>query len=217
MGAVRAYLAVYNWLLFAGWSQILYSALYALYTKGCPGVYDAVEKPLQIWQTAALFEIFNSIVGITRSPVMATLPQIGSRIFLTWGVLYSFPQVRDHWLVTSLILSWSITEVIRYSFFGLKEVFGSAPRFLLWLRYTTFYILYPTGISSEAGLIFVALPFMRETGLYNLLMPNKLNFAFDYYYASILAIFAYIPGSPGMYTHMIHQRKKALAVKPKET
>lgn len=28
-------------------------------------------------------------------------------------------------------------------------------------RYTTFYILYPTGICSEAGLIFVALPFMR--------------------------------------------------------
>lgn len=217
MGVVRAYLAVYNCVLFAGWSQILYSAVLALHTKGPPAVYDAVEKPLQIWQTAALLEIFNSLVGITRSPVTATLPQIASRIFVTWGVLYSFPQVRDHWLVTSLILSWGITEVIRYSFFALKEIFGSAPRFLLWLRYTTFYILYPTGISSEAGLIFVALKYMKETGLYNLPMPNKLNFAFDYYYASILIIFAYLPGSPGMYSHMIRQRKKALAVKPKET
>lgn len=27
-------------------------------------------------------------------------------------------------------------------------------------------------------------------------MPNKMNFGFDYYYASILAILAYIPGSP---------------------
>ncbi|KAG0564218.1 hypothetical protein KC19_8G093000 [Ceratodon purpureus] len=143
--------------------------------------------------------------SITRSRVMATLPQIASRVFITWGVLFSFPEVRDHWLVTSLILSWAVTEVIRSSFFGLKEVFGSAPRFLLWLSCTTFYILYPTGICSEAGLIYVALPYMRETGLYSLRMPNKLNFAFDYYYASILAIFAYIPGSPGMYSHMIRQ------------
>ncbi|KAG0564192.1 hypothetical protein KC19_8G090900 [Ceratodon purpureus] len=108
---------------------------------------------------------------------MATLPQIASRVFITWGVLFNFP------------------EVIRYSFFGLKEVFGSAPRFLLWLRHTTFYILYPTGICSEAGLIYVALPYMRETGLYSLRMPDKLNIAFDYDYASILAIFAYIPGT----------------------
>ena len=38
--------------------QILYSAVRALYTAGPPAVYDAVEKPLQIWQTAAVFEVF---------------------------------------------------------------------------------------------------------------------------------------------------------------
>lgn len=37
--------------------QILYSAVRALYTAGPPAVYDAVEKPLQIWQTAAVFEV----------------------------------------------------------------------------------------------------------------------------------------------------------------
>jgi len=51
--------------------------------------------------------------------------------------------------------------------------------------------------------------------LYCLRMPNKLNFGFDYYYMSIVALLAYIPGSPGMYTHMIRQRKKALGSKPK--
>lgn len=97
-------------------------------------------------------------------------------------------QVRTHWLVTSLILSWSVTEVrndlnwylplsfnnyqdtfccehlwvklmafkgivlsysitfelhqvIRYFFFGVKEVFGSTPRPLLWLR---FFLLFPS-------------------------------------------------------------------------
>jgi very-long-chain (3R)-3-hydroxyacyl-CoA dehydratase len=215
MGVVKVYLCVYNWLLFAGWLQILVSAVKALQQSGPSGVYAAVEKPLQIWQTAALLEIFNSIVGIVRSPVMATLPQIGSRIYLTWGILFSFPQVQEHWLVTSLVLSWSITEVIRYSFFALKETFGYTPRFLLWLRYTTFFVMYPTGICSEAGLVFVTLPFMQLSDLYCLRMPNKLNFGFDYYYMSIVALLAYIPGSPGMYTHMIRQRKKALGSKPK--
>jgi hypothetical protein len=83
--------------LVCGWTrlQILVSAVKALQQSGPSGVYAAVEKPLQIWQTAALLEIFNSIVGIVRSPVMATLPQIGSRIYLTWGILFSFPQVRS--------------------------------------------------------------------------------------------------------------------------
>ncbi|CAK9190342.1 unnamed protein product [Sphagnum troendelagicum] len=229
MGVVKLYLCVYNWLLFAGWLQILVSAVKALQQSGPSGVYAAVEKPLQIWQTAALLEVFFPLVfsflwflvlrrivyGIVRSPVMATLPQIGSRIYLTWGILFSFPQVQEHWLVTSLVLSWSITEVIRYSFFALKETFGYTPRFLLWLRYTTFFVLYPTGICSEAGLVFVTLPFMQLSDLYCLRMPNKLNFGFDYYYMSIVALLAYIPGSPGMYTHMIRQRKKALSSKPK--
>ncbi|AQK94203.1 hypothetical protein ZEAMMB73_Zm00001d010510 [Zea mays] len=33
--------------------------------------------------------------GLVRYPVSATLPQIGSRLFLTWGVFWSFPEVID--------------------------------------------------------------------------------------------------------------------------
>jgi hypothetical protein len=36
---------------------------------------------------------FVFFIGLVRSPVSATLPQIGSRLFLTWGVLWSFPEV----------------------------------------------------------------------------------------------------------------------------
>ncbi|CAM6100790.1 unnamed protein product [Calypogeia fissa] len=204
------YLSTYNWVLFGGWCQILYLAIDAISKEGPKSVYAAVEKPLQIWQTAALFEIFNSIVGIVRSPVTATLPQISSRLFLTWGVLYSFPETREHSLVTMLILSWGVTEVIRYFFFGLKEAFAYTPSTLLWIRYCTFFILYPTGIFSEAALIYVALPYIKVSELYSLRMPNSINFAFDYYCASVMALGAYIPGSPYMYTHMISQRTKAL-------
>ena len=56
-----------------------------------------------------------------------------------------------------MVFAWSLTEVIRYSFYAFNLV-GKNPYVLLYLRYTTFYILYPLGASSEAFLIYATLP-----------------------------------------------------------
>lgn len=149
--------------------------------------------------------------GLVRSPVTATLPQISSRLYATWGIVWSFPEVRTHILVSSLVISWSITEIIRYSFFGTREAFGSAPSWLLWLRYSTFLLLYPTGITSEVGLIYKALPYMKESGKFSVRMPNKWNFSFDYYYAALVSIAIYVLDFPHLYSYMLGQRKKALS------
>ncbi|KAL2620728.1 hypothetical protein R1flu_000933 [Riccia fluitans] len=71
--------------------------------------------------------------------------------------------------------------------------FGVTPPLLTLIRYSTFFVLYPTGIFSETGLVYVALPFMKGSDLYSLRMPNKINFGFDYYYVSLLALGLYIP------------------------
>uniref|UniRef100_A0A0A9G852 Very-long-chain (3R)-3-hydroxyacyl-CoA dehydratase n=1 Tax=Arundo donax TaxID=35708 RepID=A0A0A9G852_ARUDO len=207
----RLYLSIYNWVIFFGWAQVLYFATLALLGSGHETVYAAVEQPLLFAQTAALMEILHSVVGFVRSPVSATLPQISARLFVTWGILWSFPETHSHVLVTSLVLSWSITEVIRYSFFGLKEAFGIIPSRLLWLRYSTFMVLYPTGLVSEVGLIYAALPYMKASEKYCLRMPNKWNFSLDYYYASVVLIGLYIPGFPYLFRYMLAQRKKALS------
>ncbi|KAH7678049.1 very-long-chain (3R)-3-hydroxyacyl-CoA dehydratase protein [Dioscorea alata] len=212
----RIYLSIYNWTIFFGWAQVLYFAVITLRESGYQAVYDAVEKPLQLAQTAAVMEIIHGLVGLVRSPVSATLPQIGSRLYLTWGILYSFPEIRTHFLVSSLVISWSITEIIRYSFFGMRETIGFAPSWLLWLRYSTFLILYPSGISSEVGLTYIALPFIKASEKYCIRMPNKWNFSFDYFYASILVLLTYVPGSPHMYGYMLGQRKKALSKSKRE-
>ncbi|XP_039128150.1 very-long-chain (3R)-3-hydroxyacyl-CoA dehydratase PASTICCINO 2 [Dioscorea cayenensis subsp. rotundata] len=212
----RIYLSIYNWTIFFGWAQVLYFAVITLRESGYQAVYDAVEKPLQLAQTAAVMEIIHGLVGLVRSPVSATLPQIGSRLYLTWGILYSFPEIRTHFLVSSLVISWSITEIIRYSFFGFRETIGFAPSWLLWLRYSTFLILYPSGISSEVGLTYIALPYIKASEKYCIKMPNKWNFSFDYFYASILVLLTYVPGSPHMYGYMLGQRKKALSKSKRE-
>ena len=66
-------------------------------------------------------------------------------------------QTHTHPAYASMVLSWSLTEVIRYEFYACT-LLGAEPFPLLWLRYTTFYVLYPTGASSEAALIFATLP-----------------------------------------------------------
>ncbi|KAL8151929.1 hypothetical protein V2J09_021737 [Rumex salicifolius] len=205
----RVYLSVYNW-------AVLFLGVKTLREDGYKHVYDAVERPLLIAQSAAILEIVHSLVGLVRSPISATLPQILSRLFLAWGILYSYPEVRTHVLVSSLVLSWSITEIIRYSFFGVKEAFGFTPSFLLWLRYSTFLVLYPIGISSEVGLAYLTLPYVKASEKFCVRMPNTWNFSFDYYYACILSILFYIPGSPHMYTYMLGQRKRVLSKSKRE-
>ena len=60
-------------------------------------------------------------------------------------------------LYASMVFSWSFTEVIRYVFYACN-LLGLEPYPLLWIRYTTFWVLYPTGASSEAFLIYSTLP-----------------------------------------------------------
>ncbi|XWS33391.1 hypothetical protein CRYUN_Cryun22dG0078100 [Craigia yunnanensis] len=176
--------------------QVLFLALKTLKESGHEHVYNAVEKPLLLAQSAAVLEILHGLIGLVRSPVSSTLPQIGSRLYLTWGILWSFPE-----------LKFKMMMVIRR--------FG--PTFLLprWSSVgplqSTFLVLYLTGISSEVGLIYFALPYIKASEKYCIRTPNKWNFSFDYSYAAILALGIYVPGSPHMYSYMLGQRKKALS------
>ncbi|KAI5004749.1 hypothetical protein ZWY2020_031992 [Hordeum vulgare] len=209
----RLYLSAYNWVVFFGWAQVLCYAASALLESGHEAVYAAVERPLQFAQTAAFMEILHSILGFVRSPLSTTIPQISGRLYITWGILWGFREAQPHIFVTSLIISWSITEIIRYSFFGMKETFGFAPYWLLWLRYSTFLVFYPIGMLSEVGLIFVAIPSMKTSSKSRLMMPNKWNFSFDYRYELALTAALYVPGFPYLFRYMVAKRKKVLSVK----
>ncbi len=56
-----------------------------------------------------------------------------------------------------MVFAWSATETIRYPFYACG-LLGLEPYPLLYLRYTTFYLLYPLGASSEAFIIYSTLP-----------------------------------------------------------
>ncbi|VAI61700.1 unnamed protein product [Triticum turgidum subsp. durum] len=207
----RLYLSVYNWAVFFGRAQVLCYATLALLERRPEAIYTAIERPLLVTQTAALMEIVHSLVGLVKSPASATILQLIGRIFVAWGVLRSFPETRPHILVTSLILAWSTVAVIRYPYYRMKETFGFAHFWLLWLRYNMFLVLYPIGMLSEVGLIYVTMPYMKASNKYCLQMPNKWNFSFNYHYASVLLMGIYFPGFPHMYRYMLLRRKVVLS------
>ena len=138
--------------------------------------YDVVGRAVAIVQTTAALEIVHAIFGLVRSPLPTTIIQVYSRLFLVWGITQKYEQVRWSFptlathphafrsqsrhsvLYSTMILAWSTTEVIRYAFYALSLARGTVPGFLVYLRYTTFYVLYPLGASSEALLILSSLP-----------------------------------------------------------
>ncbi|KAF8070195.1 PTPLA-domain-containing protein [Lyophyllum atratum] len=180
-------------------------ALRPLYRRST-STYARVGTPTAFVQSLAVLEVIHVLLGWVRSPLQTTAAQVASRLFLVWGIVEQFEGVRSNPIYTSMILSWSFTEVIRYSFYACN-LLGYEPYFLLYLRYTTFYLLYPTGASSEAFLIYATLPSSSpfpgwKSWLHGMWRPT------DYGRAALFAI--WWPGLYVMYTYMITQRRKVL-------
>ncbi|XP_033066894.1 very-long-chain (3R)-3-hydroxyacyl-CoA dehydratase 2 isoform X2 [Trachypithecus francoisi] len=149
-------------------------------------------------------------LGIVPSSVVLTSFQVMSRVFLIWAVTHSVKEVQSEDSVLLFVIAWTITEIIRYSFYTFS-LLNHLPYLIKWARYTLFIVLYPMGVSGELLTIYAALPFVRQAGLYSISLPNKYNFSFDYHAFLILIMISYIPIFPQLYFHMIHQRRKILS------
>ncbi|KAF4121292.1 very-long-chain (3R)-3-hydroxyacyl-CoA dehydratase [Geosmithia morbida] len=193
-----AYLVLYNTLSAAAWSVVLFRTLSIAIQQDPKLVHVGVGEWTKWTQTGALLEVLHSLLGIVRAPLMTTVMQVASRILLVWGVVHPFPEVAlSTNFYSSMLIAWSVTEVIRYSFFAFSLSLGSTPGLLTWLRYNTFFVLYPLGITSECALIWFA------TG-----PAAHLHQLYQYALYAILAI--YVPGSYTLYTYMMKQRGKVM-------
>ncbi|NXD00271.1 HACD2 dehydratase, partial [Certhia familiaris] len=197
------------------WLVIAVGLVRAYLAKGSyHNLYYSIEKPLKFFQTGALLEecllIAKYLPGIVPSSVVLTAFQVMSRVFLTWAVTHSVKEVQTEDSVLLFVVAWTITEIIRYSFYTFS-LLNHLPYLIKWARYTLFIVLYPMGVSGELLTIYAALPFVRQSGLYSISLPNKYNFSFDYYTFLILVMISYIPIFPQLYFHMLHQRRKVLS------
>ena len=138
-------------------------AFYSRY--GQPTAYEYTKDILTYVQCGSIIEIFNSLFGIVRSPLLTTAAQVLSRLLVVLGIFQFVPEApgSKSTAYITLLLAWCITEVVRYLFyfFNLTRQTGP-PRFILMLRYNLFLVLYPSGVASELYIIYSALPLAEE-------------------------------------------------------
>ncbi|PCH36163.1 PTPLA-domain-containing protein [Wolfiporia cocos MD-104 SS10] len=203
------------------------AALVPLFRRACTA-HDAVGPQTAFVQTFAVLEVLHALCGWVRSPLATTAAQVASRLYLVWGVTALFGQTRTHPLYASMVLSWALTEVVRYAFYACT-LLGREPRALLWLRYTLFFVLYPTGAGSEAGLIYASLPApppsipFLSAGWYRWALPLTWPFSTPRWVEALHDDFRAVmfliwwPGLYVMYTYMMKQRRKVLGAGPGRT
>lgn len=192
---MKIYLRLYNLILAIGWATLL--VLYII--NGCK--LDSVGLLLlNICQFAAVLEIIHAALKIVSSPVGTTIKQLGSRFMVV--VLIDLLKSEEYINVGGItglhliMFAWGITEIVRYSFY-FSGLIGKEIKLLVFLRYTLFLVLYPMGVTGELLIIY---SWMAKDGL--TLSVNDLVFG-----AIFLSYFIFFPG---MFKHMLSQRKKKL-------
>ena len=162
-----------------------------------------------------MFDIIFLLVGITRNSIINVGPQILSRLVLVYTVYPLVPE--GHWSIFLGVLCWCFAEIVRFSFYILKELNISVytsfiGRTIATARYNLFIVNYPLGVSSELFAFYyawVTMQAMNERGEpmpFSLEMPNKFNFTYNHRIFCMFVAIPYIIGFPSLYGHMVKQR-----------
>lgn len=220
------YLSLYNTISALLWLLVLLRTLLNALVDGSASVYPSTGSFVKWVQTLAGLEILHSLLGVVRAPLLTTIMQVASRFLLVWVVIDQFPilavneKAAGSMAYCSMLVAWSVTEVIRYAFFALNLV-AEVPLAVKWLRYNTFFVLYPLGIGSECFLIYLA-----ATGPAKYISLGGVKVAWGLW--AVLGV--YVPGerlwgalndddrwnanveigSYILFTHMMAQRRKVM-------
>jgi very-long-chain (3R)-3-hydroxyacyl-CoA dehydratase len=189
------YLLAYNGVCLVLWGIVTFRATLLipalLAHNKLFGLLEALQPLLTFTQTLAVLEIAHSVLGLVRASPMTTAMQVASRLMVVWGVVGAYPQIvattntigraiagknGGPIAFSGILIAWGVTECIRYGFFVWSlGVDARIPPWLTWLRYNTFFVLYPLGISSECWLIYLALtPAGKSAPWYNMLLKAVL-------------------------------------------
>ena len=123
----KLYLAAYNLIQFIGWSASLY---YLLIGRPLTSIY----KVVYVFQSLALLEIVNVLIGVVRANLTTTVVQVFSRLQVL-AIHYLFEDAKLSGGNCPMLLAWCLVEVVRYPYLMLHTV-SHPPEVLKWLRYS---------------------------------------------------------------------------------
>lgn len=206
MGKIgKAYITAYNAVEALGWAYVLGRAV-AVWARAGAGVtaaalWAACGVPLAVAQYVMLLDVVHAATGLVRSAPATAAMQVASRVLVVTVLRTNAAAAASRLGLALVLAAWCPTEVVRYAYYILKDAAPArVPRALTWLRYSTFFVLYPLGISGELVVLHASLAGYRAH-------PTLAWLQYAVY-----AVFAvYVPGSVYLYSHMIAQRKKTLA------
>ncbi|KAL4884659.1 tyrosine phosphatase-like protein [Aspergillus karnatakaensis] len=202
----KTYLLVYNLVSALLWLRILVGVV-SISTSASnehatttTSIYTTLEPWARWTQTLSIIEILHSATGLTRAPIFTTFTQIFARSVQVWFINHKYPTITaPSPFYGAMLFAWSLADVVRYGYFvGLLGGIDSSSlmKFVRWLRYSLFIVLYPIGIGSEWWLMWKAKGVTEDAVL-------RAVWWF--------CLGLYGPGSVMMYTYMLKQRKKTLA------
>ncbi|XP_078436262.1 protein-tyrosine phosphatase-like, PTPLA isoform X3 [Wolffia australiana] len=206
---VSFYLLAYNIAQFTGWAIAL-AKIFGSYvsTDSVHGAYNATGDLICILQLASFLEVLHAAVGFVPSGVLFSLMQWGGRTHFLLAIVRQIEEVQELPSVFITFLAWSISEVIRYFHFTLMGL-GLKPRWLIYLRYTAFIVLYPAGVGpGEMWLMYQALPFIKEKALYS---STFAALPFTYHTFVLVVLLCYPFLWLKLYLHLFKQRKAKLS------
>lgn len=171
----------------------------------------AVSVPyVHIGQTLAWLEVLHTISGLAGGGVATAVVQSLGRYITLVFLIEPISFIQLEWVSITLFISWALADVVRYMFYITTLLNIQAPM-LKWVRYTSFIVLQPVGISSEWYVYWRTLDYIDATHMYAVRMPNKLNFAFDFGIWNRGVLLAYFYFGPMMILHMVRQRRAKLS------
>lgn len=201
---VKFWLVLYSVLQCLGWAYAL------LLLPGGPQNADEIISRFTYFQIA---EVVHAVTGMVPSNPVTTAMQILSRVGLVQVVACATSSTaREKMLpwMTLFYYAWCITEVVRYTYYALNT-FGVQVFPLTWLRYSTFLILYPLGVTGELGTVYSALPEMTDMaakGPCGLACGSVAVASLRLGFTCLLGV--YLLGFPLLFGTMLAQRKKVL-------
>lgn len=198
---MKSYLLLYNGVSTFVWGYILAQCIRDL-SVGYFKVEDIPHRFMMLTQVFNSFlEILHSISGLVPTPIPTLLLQSFARLIIMVGICVVIPESLANYdivVFSGLTLAWSITEVIRYGLYFIKlSGVKTPPYWLVWLRYSTFLVLYPVGLVCESLTVYNSYDYVRQRLPY-------------YYYFLKCAMVLYVPGFLYLYSYMIAQRSKIL-------
>ncbi|KAK7970369.1 protein tyrosine phosphatase-like protein [Apiospora saccharicola] len=198
------YLILYNAVSAILWATVLGRTVGANLMRGPAFVYISTGDFVLWTQTLMILDVLHGLFGIVRTDPVTAAAQVASRYVAVWGVQFPFPALCASPVYSTMLFAWSVTEVIRYTYLAVK-LGGYEPVAFTWVRYSSYLVLYPLGITSEMIQMWRALgPAGHKFGpLYQLFLGVSLFV--------IWPIGAYV-----LIGHMNKQRRKVLAAQKSE-